>query len=76
MIVDDSEYQPERGLDINIPGEYRVEDMQWAVALEGCQAAALALWDGLSGRRSASSATKSPRPSAGGRGLLSLGLDR
>ena len=38
VIVDDSEYQPERGLDIKIPGEYRVEDLQWVVALEGCQA--------------------------------------
>ena len=38
VIVDENEYQPERGLDIKIPGEYRVEDLQWAVALEGCQA--------------------------------------
>ena len=38
VIVYDNEYQPERGLDIKIPGEYRVEDLQWAVALEGCQA--------------------------------------
>jgi len=38
VIVDDNEYQSERGLDIKIPGEYRVEDLQWAVALEGCQA--------------------------------------
>jgi len=38
VIVDDNEYQLEKGLDIKIPGEYRVEDLQWVVALEGCQA--------------------------------------
>ena len=38
VIVDDNEYQSERGLDIKIPGEYWVEDLQCAVALEGCQA--------------------------------------
>ena len=35
VIVDDNEYQSERGLDIKIPGEYRVEDLQWGVVLEG-----------------------------------------
>ena len=43
VIVDDNEYQSERGLDIKIPGEYRVEDLQWAVALEGCQATGVCL---------------------------------
>ena len=76
VIVDENEYQSERGLDIKIPGEYRVEDLQCAVALEGCQPPALAFWDGLFGGPSASLGTKSPRPSEEGRGLFSLGLDR
>ena len=43
VIVYDNEYQPERGLDIKIPGEYRVEDLQWGVVLEGCQATGVCL---------------------------------
>ena len=69
VIVDENEYQPERGLDIKIPGEYRVEDLQWAVALEGCQATGACLVGWFFGRPSASLATKIPRPSEEGRGI-------
>ena len=76
VIVYDIEYQPERGLDIKTLGEYRVDDLQGAVALEGCQATGARLVGRSVGPAPGLSNNKRPPYFRGSTGAFSLGLDR